>query len=98
VTIRVRSLLFGLLLQPFIEEATGFEFGIARGFAVEFVSIFCKEDFSQIGIGEVRKSFTEVVEPCKEVLVGFRFRCFSLFHSASNPWTRLLDLSDGVRF
>ena len=86
------------LLPPFIEEAAGFQFGIARGLAAEFVSIFREKDFSQVEIDKVRKSFVEFVELGEVDLVGFRFCCFFLFHSASEGWTRLLDLFRGVLF
>lgn len=62
----------------------GFEFGVVRGLAVEFISIFCKEDFPQIKFGKVGKPFVEFVEFGKVVLVGFCGHCFFLFHSASN--------------
>ena len=62
------------LLPPFIEEAAGFQFGIARRLAAEFVSIFCEKDFSQIKVGEVGESFVEFVELGEVDLVGIRFR------------------------
>ena len=80
-----------------MEEAAGFQFGIARGLAAEFVSIFREKDFSQVEIGKVRKSFAEFVELGEVDLVGFRFCCFFLFHSASEQWTRP-DLFRGVLF
>ena len=71
----IRTLFVGVfLLQPFIEEAAGFEFGIARWLAAEFVSIFCEEDFSEIKVGEVGKSFVQFIELGEVEPVSFRIR------------------------
>jgi hypothetical protein len=98
ITVLVRSLFLGaFLLQPFIEQAAGFQFGIARGLAAEFVSIFCEKDFSQIKIGKVGESFVEFVELGEVELVGFRFCSFFLFHSASDPFPiRPVDEAAGI--